>query len=133
MQALVRAKKAGDFALSWTNAAGESVDVALRKRAQPFPGPAEGPATSDDNLLRARFAGKKGIRERFEKKASCMRDAGRMLQRVLPSVSLSACERSGAHATDFQLFTFPWGNPRDADPSPKARSDRLGGFCPRSW
>ncbi len=29
--------------------------------------------------------------------------------------------RSGAQATKCQLFAFPWGNPREAKPSPKTR------------
>jgi len=42
-----------------------------------------------------------------------------MLQRVLLCVSISAQSRSAAHATKSQLFTFPWGNPREAQTEPK--------------
>ena len=49
-----------------------------------------------------------------------MADDGRMLQRVRLCVSRSAQPRSGAHATDSQLFTFPWGIPREAETEPES-------------
>jgi len=49
-----------------------------------------------------------------------MADGGGMLQRVRLCVSLSAQPRRGAHATDSQLFTFPWGIPREARIEPES-------------
>ena len=34
-------------------------------------------------------------------------------------MSISARPRSGAHATKSQLFTFPWGSPREAQTEPE--------------
>ena len=54
---------------------------------------------------------------------SAIGDNSRVLQRVTLCMSLSAQPRSNAQATDSQLFTFPWGIPREARTSPKARSN----------
>jgi hypothetical protein len=58
-----------------------------------------------------------------------MADDGEMLQRVGPCVSIPAWSRSGAHATKCELFTFPWGSPREAEIEPKSSiKAKLGAF-----
>jgi len=49
-----------------------------------------------------------------------MAHGGRMLQRIGPCVSIPAWYRSGAHATKCELFTFPWGSPREAEIEPES-------------
>ena len=49
-----------------------------------------------------------------------MANDGRMLQRVRLCVSRSAQPRSGAHATNSQFFTLPWGIPREAKTEPES-------------
>ena len=43
---------------------------------------------------------------------------------------LDCAPRREGLATKSQFFTFPWGNPREAKPNPKARSNRLGAIPP---
>src|ERR1700751_4627114 len=38
----------------------------------------------------------------------------------------TAPKRSGGLATNIQFYTFPWGNPREAQTSPKTQLRRLG-------
>lgn len=81
--------------------------------------PAKRAATAQNNLFDSGFVGEKACCQRFQN--ACILQAGRagrILQRVSPCVSGSAWKRSGAHAMDCQLFTLPWGNPREAEPSP---------------
>ena len=74
------------------------------------------------------FAGEKRAGERAAKRRFGMADDGGMLQRVSPCVSRSAQSRSVAHATKAQFFTIPWGNPREAQPNPRADPAKLGAF-----
>ncbi len=58
-----------------------------------------------------------------------MADDGEMLQRIGPCVSIPAWSRSGAHATKCELFTLPWGSPREAQIEPKSSiKAKLGAF-----
>src|SRR5690349_6153139 len=78
------------------------------------------------DVLRALSAGKKGAGERLHHEVvgphRCRRGA---------PTSLTLCEqlcgfRSFAHATKCQLFTLPWGIPREAQIGPTPDSSRLG-------
>src|SRR5882672_5975244 len=112
-------KKVDHVPLSGAGPTGKRFDISLRQGAKPPPPSAERAATAQNNLFDGRIAGEEGLREHFQK--ACILHAGRggrTLQRVSPCVSFSALERSGAHATDCQFFTLPWGNPREAEPSP---------------
>jgi hypothetical protein len=42
-----------------------------------------------------------------------MMNSGDPIQRDSPCVSVPAPERSEAHALKCQVFTIPWGNPRE--------------------
>ena len=56
-----------------------------------------------------------------------MNQIGEALQRVWPCVSMTAHPRSAAHATNFQLFTLPRGNPEEDRIEPRGPlSIRLG-------
>jgi hypothetical protein len=37
-----------------------------------------------------------------------------------PAMGIPAWSRSGAHATKCELFTFPWGSPRESEIEPES-------------
>src|SRR5215472_5755293 len=51
---------------------------------------------------------------------------GGTLQRVSLCTTMSAPKRTVGLATNIQFYTFPWGSPREAQPSPKTQLRRLG-------
>src|SRR5215469_304944 len=51
---------------------------------------------------------------------------GGTLQRVSLCTTMSAPKRTVGLATNSQFYTFPWGSPREAQPSPKTQLRRLG-------
>ena len=104
----------------------ERFNIATCNGLKPTPWAAEGSACTFNDLFNGRVARENGAGQCIHK-----RRIGRFAEQRNAPTSLTLREqicaaRSDALAMDAQVFTIPWGNPREADVVPKAR------FC-RAW
>jgi len=124
-------KKSNHVLMPRTSSTGKSLDVTTSERTQPSPAPAEHMHAARGGVFSSQFAGEKSARKRVHHVS--VRPHRR---RQSAPTSLTLCEQScfsssAAHATKCQLFTFPWGNPREAQIGPKPNPSQLGALARR--
>jgi hypothetical protein len=124
-QAAVVGKKGNYFALMGTGMPPKQFCVACGKRVGPAPISAECMDEPGMRVGNSHFARQQRSREGIKQYRPFHDGERRNAPTSLTLHDQSCVKRRGGLATNCQVYTFPWGNPGEAQASPKARCTGL--------
>lgn len=111
-------EKLNDIAVRGASSSRKRSEITSRQRQKPTPSSAKGTCAARGDCFNGQIAGEESARKRLHQK----RVRPHRRRKSAPT-SLTLCEHvcflsSAAHSTKSQLFTIPWGNPREAQIEP---------------